>query len=354
MEEIKKILSTISVNTLNSKLIRIKQNTFIGDSVKIPLLLSEGDELKQLHDGCTVSVLYSDLEGKEVRQQTENITIDTITSTLSFVPENGKLIVGVNKIQICIKDLDEQIYLPPLILNVLATTDSTVINNETNIQTLYELQKYIDSANTTLDNTKVKLEEIDVKVDKLITDMGEADELIKSTVNDLQIEVRDALVNANTEIDTSLQAMEDKINNKFDELNSNFSKIINLEAYLNENNKVCFRSDFINIPAKELVNYSFMVHINTSPYVQTIITSYIGILSFSLESNGVVVNLNTLLNKSIQGNNVAVAIQFDNGSNTMTNIDNFGYKLVLTTNGIANSLSNSRCCLTPLTTGGLI
>ena len=304
MEEIKKILSTISVNTLNSKLIRIKQNTFIGDSVKIPLLLSEGDELKQLHDGCTVSVLYSDLEGKEVRQQTENITIDTITSTLSFVPENGKLIVGVNKIQICIKDLDEQIYLPPLILNVLATTDSTVINNETNIQTLYELQKYIDSANTTLDNTKVKLEEIDVKVDKLITDMGEADELIKSTVNDLQIEVRDALVNANTEIDTSLQAMEDKINNKFDELNSNFSKIINLEAYLNENNKVCFRSDFINIPAKELVNYSFMVHINTSPYVQTIITSYIGILSFSLESNGVVVNLNTLLNKSIQGDDV--------------------------------------------------
>ena len=144
MEEIKKILTTISVNTLNSKPIRIKQNIFIGDSVKIPLLLTEGAELKQLHENCTVSILYSDLEGKEVRQQTENITIDTITSTLSFVPENGKLIVGVNKIQICIKDLDEQIYLPPLILNVLATTDSTVINNETNIQTLYELQKYID------------------------------------------------------------------------------------------------------------------------------------------------------------------------------------------------------------------
>lgn len=43
----------------------------------------------------------------------------------------------------------------------------------------------------------------------------------KSTVNDLQIEVRDALVNANTEIDTSLQAMEDKINNKFDILDIN-------------------------------------------------------------------------------------------------------------------------------------
>ena len=354
MEEIKKILSTISVNTLNSKLIRIKQNTFIGDSVKIPLLLSEGDELKQLHDGCTVSVLYSDLEGKEVRQQTENITIDTITSTLSFVPENGKLIVGVNKIQICIKDLDEQIYLPPLILNVLATTDSTVINNETNIQTLYELQKYIDSANTTLDNTKVKLEEIDVKVDKLITDMGEADELIKSTVNDLQIEVRDALVNANTEIDTSLQAMEDKINNKFDELNSNFSKIIQLEAYLNSNSKVCFRSDFINIPAKELVNYSFMVHINGSPYVASISTTNIGVLTFSMESNGVNIIYNSLISRSVQGNSIIISPKFSLTNSNIIEQNEFGYRIIIETNILKTELNNAKCCLTPLTTGGLI
>lgn len=354
MEEIKKILPTISINTLNSKPIRIKENVFIGDSVKIPLLLSEGDELKQLHEGCTVEVLYSDLEGKEVKQQTENITIDTVASTLSFIPEDEKLIVGVNKIQICIKDLDEQIYLAPLILNVLATIDNTVINNETNIQTLYELQKYIDNANATLDSTKIKLNEVDSKIDQLITDMSEADELIKSSVNDLQIEVREALVNANTQIDTSLQVIEEKINGKFEEFNSNFSKITKLEAYLNENNKVCFRSDFINIPAKELVNYSFMVHVNTSPYVDTICTSYIGILTFSLESHGVVCNLNTLSSKSIQGNSVSVAVQFSNGSNTIANVFEYGYKIILTSNGIKSALDNSSCCLSPLTTGGLI
>lgn len=354
MEEIKKILPTISINTLDSKIIRIKQNIFIGDSVKISLIISEGDELKQLHDNCTVNILYSDLEGKEVRGQTENIIIDTVTSTLSFIPSSGKLIVGVNKIEICIKDLDEKIYLPSLLINVLPTTDNNVINSETKIQTLYELQKYITNATETLDITKNKLEDIDIKVDKLITDMSYTDELIKSTVEDLQIEVREALVNANTEIDTSLQAMESKIDNKFNEFNSNFSKIIQLEAYLNSNSKVCFRSDFINIPAKDLVNYSFMVHVNTSPYVQSIITSYIGILSFSLESNGVVVNLNTLSSKSIQGNNVSVAVQFSNGSNTISDINDFGYKLVFTTNGITNSLSNSNCCLSPLTTGGLL
>lgn len=354
MEEIKKILPTIYVNTLESKPIRIKQNIFIGDSIKISLLLNEGDELKQLDDGCNAEILYSDLEGKEVKQQTENITIDTVTSTLSFIPEDGKLLVGVNKIQICIKDLDEQIYLAPLILNVLATTDNTVINNENNIQTLYELQKYIDDANNTLDTTKSKLNEVDIKIDQLVTEMGEAEELIKSTVEDLQIEVREALVNANTQIDTSLQAIEDKINGKFEEFNSNFSKITKLEAYLNENNKVCFRSDFINIPAKELVNYSFMVHVNTSPYINTICTSYIGILTFSLESNGIVCNLNTLSSKSIQGNSVAVAIQFSNGSNTITNIFEYGYKIILTSNGIKNALDDSSCCLSPLTIGGLM
>lgn len=67
MEEIKKILPTIFINTLDSKPIRIKQNIFIGDSVKISLVINEADELKQLHDGCTVNILYSDLEGKEVR-----------------------------------------------------------------------------------------------------------------------------------------------------------------------------------------------------------------------------------------------------------------------------------------------
>lgn len=354
MEEIKKILPIISVNTLSTKPTRIKNGVFIGDSVKISLVINEGDKLKQLHEDCTVNILYSDLEGKEVREQKDGVIIDTTTSTLSFVPSNGKLIVGVNKIEICISDLDEKIYLPPLLINVLSTTDNNVINSEAKIQTLYELQKYINSATETLDDTKNKLEDIDIKVDKLITDMSDSDELIKSTVEDLQIEVREALVNANTEIDTSLQVMENKINNKFDEFNSNFSKIIQLESYLNSNSKVCFRSDFINIPAKDLVNYSFMVHINTSPYVQSIITSYIGILSFSLESNGVVANLNTLLSKSIQGNNIAVAIQFSNGSNTMSKINEFGYKLVLTTNGISNSLNYSKGCLSPLTTGGLL
>ena len=354
MEEIKKILPIISTDLLSAKPMRCKQQVYVGDSLEIKLEIKENGFLKQLHEGCTVNILYSDLEGKEVREQKDGVIIDTITSTLSFAPSSGKLIVGVNKIEICISDLDEKIYLPPLLINVLSTTDNTLVNRESKIQTLYELQKYIDSATETLDDTKNKLEDIDIKVDKLITDMSDSDELIKSTVEDLQIEVREALVNANTEIDTSLQVMENKINNKFDEFNSNFSKIIQLESYLNSNSKVCFRSDFINIPAKDLVNYSFMVHINTSPYVQSIITSYIGILSFSLESNGVVANLNTLLSKSIQGNNVAVAIQFSNGSNTISNINDFGYKLVLTTNGITNSLNNSKCCLSPLTTGGLL
>lgn len=354
MEEIKKVLSQISVNTLNSKPIRIKEGIFIGDSAKIPLLLTEGAELKQLHEDCTVSVLYSDLEGKEVREQTENITIDTITSTLSFIPDNNKLIVGVNKIQICIKDLDEQIYLPPLILNVLATTDNNVINNETNIQTLYELQKYIDNANTTLDNTKFKLEEIDIKVDKLITDMGEADELVKSTVKDLQVRVKNALTNANTEIDTSLQALEDKINNKFNELNSNFSKIIQLEAYLNSNNKVCFKSNFINIPAKELVNYSFMVHINGSPYVTSISTTNIGAITFSMESDGISIIYNPLVLRSIQGNGITISPKFSLSNSNIIEQNEFGYRVIIETNIIASSLGKSRCCLTPLTTGGLI
>lgn len=352
MEEILKKIPMIEIDTLSSKPIRIKTQVYLGDSILISLQLKENGEDKILHSGCTANILYSDLESKNVREQNTGITIEG--TNISFVP--NKLIVGVNKIELCIRDTDEVIYLCPLILNVLTTIDNNlIVDNSNDIQTLKQLKEHIDNTNDVLRNTELQLVSIGEKIEALTTDISEADSLIKDTLEELQIEVHETLVKANTKIDTELENIQNKIENKFNEFNNQFSKIIKLEAYLNNNNKVCFRSEFINIPAKELVNYSFIVHVNGSPYVASIQITNVGIITFSLESNGVNMWYNSLVTRSVQGNSLFIAPKFSLTNTNTISPTEFGFKIIIeTTNGIASSLNNSSCCLAPLTIGRLL
>lgn len=352
MEEILKKIPLIDIDTLSSKPIRIKSQIYIGDSALITLQLKENGTDKVLHEGCSINILYSDMEGRNVREQKDKITIEG--NLISFVP--SKLIIGVNKIELCISDADEIIYLCPLILNVLATTENDVIvDNANDIQTLKDLKEYVDTASEVLKNTDKQITLVGEKIEALTSDIAEADSLIKDTVEELKIEVHEALVNANTKIDTELDNMVKKIENKFDEFNSGFSKISKLEPYLNSSNKVCFRTELINKTAKDLTNYSFMLHVNGSPYVNSITTQLIGILTFSIESSGVVANLNVLTSKGIQGNSIQISsIKFSTTNSNIINQNEYGYQIVIETNIIKTALDSAKCCLTPLTTGGLL
>lgn len=354
MENIRKKLSEINVDILSVKPIRVKEQVFLSDDIEINLILKENNELKQLNQDCKAEILYSvTSDGITTSvEQKDNILIDTLLSKITIHPNKNALRLGMNKIQIKVCDPDEQFYLFPILLNVQATVDSDlIVDNFNEIQVLKDLENKlvtIDGAivkvNTNIDNIETRITSAENTIIDKVADM---ESIINLEIN----ETRDKLDYESSKIDQAIEEMDNKLNNKNQEIDKFFLKSIQLEPFLNENNRVCFTSDFINIPAKELIKYSFMVHVNTSPYTQQINTVCIGILTFSLESNGVVVNFNSLFSKTIQGNSTKVSLQFNNNSNVITNIEDFGYKILVITNGIKDSLSQSRCVFTPIASG---
>lgn len=353
MNNISKMLPSIIIDTLSVKPIRLKESIFLGDNIEIPIILKENNELKKLNEDCKINILYSATIDNITTsiEQKDGFTIDIATSKITIIPKKNALRLGLNKISIQIYDLDESISLSPILLNVQATTDSEIIDNTNDIQSLKDLEdtllnvgKEVIKLNADIDGVEKRIANTETTIINTIADM--------ESIVDLEIqETRDKLAFEETRIDQAIEEMDKKLNNKNDEIDSIFLKSIQLKPYLNENSKVCFKSDFINIPAKELVKYSFMVHVNTSPYTLQINTACIGILTFTLESNGLVINFNSLLSKTIQGNSTKVSVQFNNNSNVITNLDDFGYKLVFITNGIKDSLKQSRCVLTPISFG---
>ena len=354
MSDIKKILPNIIIDALSVKFVRLKESIFLGDSVQLDIILKENNELKQLNQECKATILYTLLDSNVIDaiEQKDNILINTELSKITIYPNKNTLRQGLNKIEIKLFDLDEQIYLPSILLNVKPTSDSDVIIDNTNdIQSLKDLEdtllnvgKEVIKLNTDIDGVEKRIASAETTIINTVADM--------ESIVDLEIqETRDKIVFENNRIDQAIEEIDNKLNNKNAEIDKFFLKSMELESYVNENNKVCFRSDFINIPAKELIKHSFMVHVNTSPYTLQINTACIGILTFTLESNGIVVNFNSLLSKTIQGNSTKVSVQFNNNSNVITNLDDFGYKLVLITNGIKDSLKQSRCVLTPISFG---
>lgn len=353
--DIKKILPSIIIDTLSIKPVRLKEGIFLSDSIQLDIILKENNELKQLNQDCKATILYTTIVNNVATsiEQKDNITINVELSKITIYPNKNTLRQGLNKIEIKIYDLDESISLSPILLKVQETTDSEIIDNTNDIQSLKDLEdtllnvgKEVVKLNTDIDGIENRITSAETTIINTVADM-------ESIINSEIQENRDKINFESDRIDQAIEEIDNKLNNKNAEIDKYFLKSIELEPYLNENNKVCFRSDFINIPAKELVKYSFMVHVNTSPYTLQINTACIGILTFTLESNGIVANLNTIISKVIQGNSVKVSIQFDNGSNVITNLDDFGYKLVLITNGIEGSLKQSRCVLAPIASGVL-
>lgn len=355
MNNISKILPSIIIDTLSIKPVRLKEGIFLSDSIQLDIILKENNELKQLNQDCKATILYTTIVNNVATsiEQKDNITINVELSKITIYPNKNTLRQGLNKIEIKIYDLDESISLSPILLKVQETTDSEIIDNTNDIQSLKDLEdtllnvgKEVIKLNTDIDGIENRITSAETTIINTVADM-------ESIINSEIQENRDKINFESDRIDQAIEEIDNKLNNKNAEIDKYFLKSIELESYLNENNKVCFRSDFINIPAKELVKYSFMVHVNTSPYTLQINTACIGILTFTLESNGIVVNFNSLLSKTIQGNSTKVSVQFNNNSNVITNLDDFGYKLVLITNGIKDSLNQSRCILAPIASGVL-
>lgn len=343
--KIAKIIPQVEVNILNSKLVKLNTrdtSIFVGENIEISAKINEGLLPKTLNSDCKVNILYS-CNGISVEHRFEEggIEIDLINSIITVNPKKNAIKVGSNTIDLSIIDTDEIIKVPSLVLSAIDTIESEKIEDATDdIKTLNELKDRINETianlviiNTGIDELNKKLIDGNIKIDNTFVEINDKIEVNVSSIED------------------KLQTLEDKINNKTNEIDTMFLKSVMLEPYIN-GNFVSFRSPIINKEAYNLVKYSFMVHINGSPYVDSVQTAAIGIVNFTNEFDATLTTYTALVDKSVQGNNISPVATF-NGSTTQVYKNNYGYRLVINTKINKLYFNEAHCKLTPIS-GGLL
>lgn len=345
-DKIAKILTPLEINVTDSKLIKTKESVFNGEDFILDIIVKENDSLKEFNENCKVNCLIT-MDNKTYEE--ENIDFDYTTSAISFSRKLGK---GKNMLTLSIADVNEVIYLCPIMINCIATSDNELIENNNDIRVFKDLEVAIEEGKNSIASINTDIVIVNNSVEKLTQDVVEVDKFVRDTVQDLETEVHEKLVETEIKADNELQRIQDKVDGKLEKMDTLYNKSITLEPYV-VGNKINFRSDIINTSAKELVKYSYIIHVNGSPYANSIITSYIGLLTFSLESSGIVINLNTLLSKNIQGNSVVVTPKFNTTNSNIINQNEFGYMLTLESNLISTNIDNSKCVLSSIS-GGLL
>lgn len=346
----------VTLDTKQVKPLRDKSwQTFIGDSVILNIKILEDGNTKPFDTNSVITVLYTNnintIEQKSNVVDSGISIVDCENGVIQVKPKDNYLSEGFNIITVSITDEDENITLQQFIFNTLSTVnDAVIIESKDDIETLTELARIIEDFPLVTE----ELDKVSASAEAMITTVNdkivEADSIISDSIEGLDIEVHEALVSANLKVDDELGKMQDRIDNKNNELDIIFLKSVELEKTL-ISNKIVFSTAVIGKVASELVKHSYLVHINTSPYVSGVTTQFIGLLTFSIEATGVNCLLNTLSNKSVQGQSIQVTCQFSNGFSVISNLNETGYKIVFKTNGISSSLGNSKCVLTPISSG---
>ena len=247
----------------------------------------------------------------------------------------------------------------------------------------------IENGNTQISNTiingKNKINEAKAEIDNSISNLNNsvavaienADTQISNSIINSENKINEAKENADTQISNSITNSENKINdlvnvsntkiqtflnNSTAEVNNLLGKIENANIELDEvflrstplepidsKGKILFTTETLLTSPTNLINKSYILTVSGSPYVSTVITSNIGFLYFTLEGDNVVINYSIIANKSVQGNSISIAPQFDNGkSNISKNSSN--YKICISTNLLTSYVDNATCTITSNTT----
>ena len=225
----------------------------------------------------------------------------------------------------------------------------------------------IENGNTQISNTiingKNKINEAKAEIDNSISNLNNsvavaienADTQISNSITNSENKINDLVNVSNTKIQTFL-------NNSTAEVNNLLGKIENANIELDEvflrstplepidsKGKILFTTETLLTSPTNLINKSYILTVSGSPYVSTVITSNIGFLYFTLEGDNVVINYSIIANKSVQGNSISIAPQFDNGkSNISKNSSN--YKICISTNLLTSYVDNATCTITSNTT----
>lgn len=346
MAEISKKITQVEIDTLNSKIIKIKEQIFAGDSIKIKLKVMEHGVSKILGNDTIARVTFT-VDGENTFEQTDNVNIESSKGVVTFTPKQNYIREGANLIQCTIYDNDEEIILAPIMIVAYPASDKQIISENANeVQTIIQLKKIVDDfsdkvtkINQDIVMQKDIMEDVDIHLAKLT-------EKVSNTILDINKDVEFLKMNISDIADRGVADIRNALNVQMESIDKVYVKSIQLNKKI-VNNFVQFESEILGVTPKDLLNCAMIVNICTSPYNTGIITQFTGILTFTLENNMIYGWLAPLSNRAVQGNKIETQFTFKSNYNNSLSLTDNNITLKFTTNGIPASLNNSNCILTP-------
>ena len=374
---------------LNTKSVKVlKEKSFVcydTDTIKLVVEILENDGYKELYDS-NIEVIFSYPNGESapIKQTMEDggIVIEE-DSMVSIIPKSGCLIpTDCLRIDINIYDEDEFITLQPFVFKVYKSKESEIFEEAQDVvKTMISINEQVATLKENVDTLTTKIEETSANIDSQLeatlqeanNKINEAKAEIDNSISGLNNSIAEVIENGNTQISNAVlngeNRIEDLVNvsntkvqtfldNANAEVNNLLEKIENTDIQLDEvflrstplapidnRGKIIFTTEILLTSPTNLINKSYILTTSGSPYVSSVITSNLGFLYFTLEGDNVVINYSTIANKSVQGNSISIAPQFDNGkSNISKNSSN--YKICISTNLLTSYVDNATCTIT--------
>ena len=359
---------------LDSKITKpLKDKSFVcfdTDSIMIRAIIAEDFEDKIIEE-CQISVIY-DYGTHIVEQRMQDGGIEIVgANEINIVPRGNCLVEAqMVTISINIYDEDEFITIQPFMFRILKSNESEMMDEVQDIPKttivlegqIKELEDKIDNAGKDISDKIVAIEGqvkgfsyeledeiefmhelIDANVENMRDEIYATNSELNNLVNEEVLITRNEITRLRQDAINNIEELTERVNNTAIELDECFLRTIPLFP-MDSNGKVLFSTERILGSPLDLIGKTYILNVTGSPANSNTISTNLSLLYFTLESGNVVINYVLLANKSIQGRNITITPQFDNGRNSIdSSTEEFNIRIM--TNLLTSYAENAICTL---------
>lgn len=359
---------------LDSKITKpLKDKSFVcfdTDSIMIRAIIAEDFEDKIIEE-CQISVIY-DYGTHIVEQRMQDGGIEIVgANEINIVPRGNCLVEAqMVTISINIYDEDEFITIQPFMFRILKSNESEMMDEVQDIPKttiilegqIKELEDKVDNAGKDISDKIAVIEEqvkgisyeledeiefmhelIDANVENMRDEIYAANSELNNLVNEEVLITRNEITRLRQDAINNIEELTERVNNTAIELDECFLRTIPLFP-MDSNGKVLFSTERILGSPLDLIGKTYILNVTGSPANSNTISTNLSLLYFTLESGNVVINYVLLANKSIQGRNITITPQFDNGKNSIdSSTEEFNIRIM--TNLLTSYVENASCTL---------
>lgn len=359
---------------LDSKITKpLKDKSFVcfdTDSIMIRAIIAEDFEDKIIEE-CQISVIY-DYGTHIVEQRMQDGGIEIVgANEINIVPRGNCLVEAqMVTISINIYDEDEFITIQPFMFRILKSNESEMMDEVQDIpkttivleEQIKDLEDKVDNAGKDISDKIVAIEEqikgfsyeledeiefmhelIDANVENMRDEIYAVNSELNNLVNEEVLITRNEITRLRQDAINNIEELTERVNNTAIELDECFLRTIPLFP-MDSNGKVLFSTERILGSPLDLIGKTYILNVTGSPANSNTISTNLSLLYFTLESGNVVINYVLLANKSIQGRNITITPQFDNGKNSIdSSTEEFNIRIM--TNLLTSYAENAICTL---------